>query len=145
LLGSSGVTILGGLSNVTLINSNNVEVTESNTKYIDGVQVSTSTPKVYVALLTQTGTSAPVATVLENTLSGTLVWSRDAAGDYYATLANEFSSTKTAFFTGGGNESLTVVGGYNSVNNIHVTSRNTAGSLADNLLNYTSVEIRVYP
>ena len=33
--------------------------------------------KVYTALLTQTGTNAPVATVLENTLGGTPVWSYD--------------------------------------------------------------------
>ena len=50
--------------------------------------------KVYKALLTQTGTSAPVATVLVNTLSGTPVWSRDDVGNYYMTLAGEFLSGK---------------------------------------------------
>ena len=30
---------------------------------------------VYTALLTQSGTDAPVATVLENTLGGTVTWS----------------------------------------------------------------------
>ena len=94
ILGSSGVTILGGLSNVTLINSNDVEVTESNTSYVNGVQVSTSVPKVYKALLTQTGTNAPVATVLVNTLSGTPVWSRNSIGTYRLTLANEFPDQK---------------------------------------------------
>ena len=34
-------------------------------------------PKVYRALLSQTGTAAPTATVLENTLGGTVVWTRD--------------------------------------------------------------------
>lgn len=46
--------------------------------------------KVYKALLTQTGTDAPVATVLENTLGVDLVWTRDSAGVYYGTSANVF-------------------------------------------------------
>ena len=56
---------------------------------------STAFPKRYVALLTQTGTSAPVATVLENTLGGTVVWSYSGIGDYNATLAGAFTENKT--------------------------------------------------
>lgn len=41
---------------------------------------------VYTALLTQTGTNAPVATVLENTLGGTVTWSRVDAGSYAASF-----------------------------------------------------------
>ena len=40
LLGSSGVTVLPGLTNVTLINSPGRLVTESNTTYVNGVEVS---------------------------------------------------------------------------------------------------------
>jgi len=44
---------------------------------------STARPfKVYKALLTQTGTSAPVATVLENTLGFTVDWVYGAEGGY---------------------------------------------------------------
>jgi hypothetical protein len=49
--------------------------------------------KVYTALLTQSGTNAPVATVLENTLGGEVVWSRSGSGDYYGNLTNGFSGT----------------------------------------------------
>jgi len=49
----------------------------------------------YVALLTQSGTSAPVATVLENTLGGTPVWSRFGVGAYYVTLVGSFTANKT--------------------------------------------------
>jgi len=49
-----------------------------------------NTVKEYVASLSQTGTDAPVATVLKNTLGGTLVWSRGSAGLYQATLAGAF-------------------------------------------------------
>lgn len=51
--------------------------------------------KKYVALLTQSGTDAPVATVLENTLSGTPVWSYSDVGEYVLTLAGEFTANKT--------------------------------------------------
>ena len=47
--------------------------------------------KVYRALLTQTGTSAPTAIVLENTLGGTPVWSRGTAGVYELTLTGAFN------------------------------------------------------
>lgn len=52
-------------------------------------------PKVYKALLTQTGTAAPVATVLVNTLGGTVVWTRDLAGNYTATLVAAWVINKT--------------------------------------------------
>lgn len=52
---------------------------------------------VYTALLSQSGTSAPVATVLENTLGGTVVWSYDETGAYIGTLAGAFTANKTWF------------------------------------------------
>lgn len=52
-------------------------------------------PKIYKALLSQSGTNAPVATVLVNTLSGTPVWSYDSVGTYRLTLAGEFTEFKT--------------------------------------------------
>lgn len=55
----------------------------------------------YVALLSQTGTDAPVATVLENTLGGTVVWTRNDVGDYTGTLAGVFTVNKTWFATPG--------------------------------------------
>ena len=51
--------------------------------------------KVYTALLTQTGTNTPVATVLENTLGGEVVWSRTRVGAYKATLFGVFTATKS--------------------------------------------------
>lgn len=51
--------------------------------------------KVYSALLSQTGTNAPVATVLENTLGGDVVWTRINPGQYLGTLINTFFEFKT--------------------------------------------------
>jgi len=53
--------------------------------------------KVYTALLTQTGTDAPVATVLENTLGGEVIWGRVGVGIYSAILANAFTADNTIF------------------------------------------------
>lgn len=53
--------------------------------------------KSYVALLIQSVTDAPSATVLENTI-GDIVWTRDIAGRYYGTLANAFTENKTFIF-----------------------------------------------
>jgi hypothetical protein len=56
--------------------------------------------KVYRAKFTQTGTSDPVVTVIENTLGGTVVWTRVDVGTYLVTLAAAFT-TKTQIFPGG--------------------------------------------
>ena len=117
--------------------------------------------KVYTALLTQSGTSAPVATVLENTLSGTITWSYSSVGSYQATLVGAFPSSKTFFY-------INSEAGYNNVpqaynQKIRQLTRisNDIVSLDQTELNFTagvfssaggannfltaSIEIRVYP
>lgn len=49
----------------------------------------------YIALLFQEGGADPVATVITNTLGGTVVWSYQGAGSYHATLAGAFPENKT--------------------------------------------------
>ena len=103
--------------------------------------------KVYTASLLQSGTNAPVATVLENTLGGTVVWTRNAAGQYQGTLNNVFTANKTVFFT-----SLNGASG-NSAANLYVL-RETANIVSvktlvgvnfiDGHLNPATIEIRVY-
>ena len=46
--------------------------------------------KRYIAALTQTGTNAPVATVIRNDFDGEIVWSRVDVGVYFATLTGAF-------------------------------------------------------
>ena len=69
---------------------------------IIGISVNSTTQyKVYTALLTQTGTNAPVATVLENTLGGDVVWSYNRAGYYTSVTTNTaFNGKKTMSFIG---------------------------------------------
>ena len=60
-------------------------------------------PKRYRALLTQTGTAAPVATVLENTLGVNFTPTRQGAGDYiFVSDGGDFhnGALKTQFFLG---------------------------------------------
>lgn len=50
--------------------------------------------KIYTALLNQTGTNAPIPTILHNTI-GNLVWSRWREGGYRADLNGAFPHDKT--------------------------------------------------
>ena len=54
--------------------------------------------KTYAALLTQTGTDAPVATVLKNDTGATMTWTRSAVGQFNISsgAANVFVVNKTA-------------------------------------------------
>lgn len=104
-------------------------------------------PKVYKALLTQTGTGAPVATILTNTLSGTPVWSYSATGRYVLTLTSEFTSAKTSFFINATNsaDGGYLFGGFRANTDEVNVSSSSAGVLSDDLLNETPITIEVYP
>jgi hypothetical protein len=54
--------------------------------------------KVYVAQLTQSGTDAPVATVLENTLGFVPNWQRSGSGVYGFDWSGDFFSNKAAIY-----------------------------------------------
>ena len=75
----------GGVSSVTGPGVDNTDP--------DNPVVNARPYKVYTALLSQSGTDAPVATVLENTLGGTVVWTRNDQGIYQATLSGGYSGT----------------------------------------------------
>lgn len=110
----------------------------------NGVATWTANPatyKKYVALLTQSGTNAPVATVLENTLGGTVVWTRSTDGIYHGTLSGVFTASKTAtLITNVPNVATIVTGGRSSSDVVVV---NTDG--VDGTLSSATIEIRVYP
>ena len=58
---------------------------------------------VYTALLTQAAAAAPVATILQNTTGGTLVWTRQSAGNYTVTASTAlFTVNKTIVFLNNG-------------------------------------------
>lgn len=98
--------------------------------------------KVYTALLTQTGTDAPVANVLENTFNEIFTWTRDGVGIYTVNKLTGFP-TNTAIYC--------ITDHLNSIfNNANVVSNAILLNVyelvagADNSLYNTFIEIRVY-
>ena len=96
----------------------------------------------YTALLTQTGTSAPVATVLENTI-GTITITRSGTGEYTITSSGLFTLNKTTF-------DITPIQGFikqsalSNINTIVFETRSTSNVASDELLASKKLEIRVY-
>jgi hypothetical protein len=111
--------------------------------------------KRYWALLTQSGTSVPSVTVLENGLSGTPTLARTSAGIYTITLTGAFTTNKTAVLMGpppqpGGSTVVSFYVDYTSANVITISSKNSdpvggTGGFTDNALNNTIICIMVWP
>lgn len=112
--------------------------------YVD-TKVADSRPyKVYTALLSQSGTNAPVATILENTLGGTVVLSYSGVGSYVATLTGVFILNKTwCSITSTASADVTVTAGRSSDNTVNINSF-LSGTLTNSIMSPTCLEIRVY-
>lgn len=103
---------------------------------------------VYTALLTQSGTSAPTATVLENTTGRTITWSRTGTGQYRGTISGSSLAANKVYiylqqpyafprkFS-----SIVLSGG----STILLDTTDGVSTLADSHLTNTSLEIRIYP
>ena len=108
--------------------------------------------KVYSALLMQSGTNAPVATVMQNTLGADVVWTRESAGVYFGTCTGQFIADKTIIFSQGNTSLIDMI--YPSINSLPDDVTIETGKLdvtnpnfpiySDNILGNTFVEIRVY-
>ena len=104
--------------------------------------------KVYRALVTQTSTSAPTATVLENSLGAAVVWARSNTGVYTATLAAAFTSDKTFIMSSGSTGAITAVKDVVTARtsaDVVTVSTGAAGTAADGILSAYAIEILVYP
>jgi lysophospholipase L1-like esterase len=137
----------------TTWNGNNAVPTKNAIR--DKLESMNIVPLIYTALLNQSSTSAPSATVLGSNTIGSIVWARISAGLYTGTLSGAFVSGKTFLVF----HPIHVPGATSSDNYISVarTSANaitittdsgdiSAGlSPTDGLLTDYSIEIRVYP
>ena len=97
---------------------------------------------VYTALITQTGTAAPVATVLQNTTGGTFTYARTSGGDYTVTASSSlFTANKTIVFLNGGSaeNNHDIAWGRASDTVINLSTHNSDGKFTAG-----SIEIRVY-
>ena len=132
----------------------NVSITNGNLNVSGSI---TSGVKKYVALLSQLGTDAPTATVMENSI-GNIVWSRFEAGFYRATLSGAFTTAKTfvqvssidrmdfsppSTFT---HNLFTVTLKSIGNNDVDIVVFDTSGDMVDpGVLNSIPIEIFVYP
>lgn len=100
---------------------------------------------VYTALLSQSDTDAPTATVLENTLGGTVVWTRDEEGVYIGTLAGAFTAEKTwCSVTGDGDSPFGAAAVRTTDDTVQFYTLDATGTFIDGF-SILSLEIRVYP
>lgn len=108
---------------------------------------------VWRGLLTQGSGAAPSATVLDNTLGGTIVWARSSKGVYTGTLTDAFTASKTFMLIGpvfkNGFDTASAILVRNDADTISITTR--AGNFTQNIdvedsvLSSTPIEIVVYP
>ena len=102
---------------------------------------------VYTALITQAGTAAPVATVLQNTTGGTIVWTRNSTGRYVATISGTtYTNDKTTVLvtSGGNNDNILrpIITATTAIDWYNIDSSDNA--VSDTIAETTTVEIRIY-
>jgi len=95
---ATGIIVTGKAITTQATNPSDVPLTLATKNYVDTVASLSLGYKTYAALLTQTGTNAPVATVLKNDTGATMTWTRTGVGQYRITSsdANLFLPNKTA-------------------------------------------------
>lgn len=96
--------------------------------------------KVYTAYITQTGTNAPVATVFDNTLGGTVVWTRNSTGNYSGTLTGAFATG--TYLNVSNTDPLANSGAFKNTSSEVKYSTTASGVLSDGV--FVHLEIRVY-
>ncbi|CAB4203823.1 hypothetical protein UFOVP1393_1 [uncultured Caudovirales phage] len=95
--------------------------------------------KSYIALISQTGTDAPTAIVLNNTL-GDVTFAYFSTGVYKIESINDLFTLDKTFLNIANSNTISRTG----LTGLVVNSYNTSGTLTNGLLNKTSIEIRVY-
>ena len=102
--------------------------------------------KKYIANVTQSGSSAPTVSILENTI-GDIVWTRTSSGVYQGVLFNAFPDDFKTYLTI--NQNLQNLGGVNYISwwdgsTIQIDTLDSAFTNSDTLLSLTTIEIRTY-
>jgi len=120
--------------------------------FVTTAQVDSRPYKVYTALLTQSGTDAPVAKVLENTL-GTVTFIYEGTGLYRVEFAapSGILTTKLAIIPGkilegalGKSLDYDNIGEGVGTISFNLITKSDSSTVADNVLLFSLLEIRVY-
>ena len=142
----NGVTNDGG--NVAIVGTNGISVSSNNTTDTITVSGTASPYLVYTAILSQADSSDPVATVLANTLSGDIVWTRISTGVYFGTLSGAFTNNLTTVSCNYGiiTGDASIITGFRSNSNVvrvqtYKASDKTLSEMKGSLI---FIEIRVY-
>ncbi len=102
----------------------------------------------YSALISQTGTSAPTGTVLNNTVIGVLTWSRLSVGKYKLSIPGGFVTAKTLISVPMG-AALYLAPNYLTItfdidNNLLFETKDAAVEYADGILSNFNFELKVF-
>jgi hypothetical protein len=114
---------------------------------INGQSVSNALPTYskYIALISQAGTNDPTLSILENDL-GDLVFTRAAIGRYEATLTGAFPTQGQVYLMVSNSQVDTYLRIFwTSTDTIEIRTLDFTNTLTDGLLDYNTLEIRVYP
>jgi hypothetical protein len=102
---------------------------------------------LYVAALTQSGATPPVATVLQNTTGATFTWGYTNTGQYTLTSSSAIlTANKVAMFISenNGNNSLGGTIASTTLVNVDQIDIGGGGGYIDGMAAGTSIEIRIY-
>ena len=114
---------------------------------INGQSVSNALPtyQKYIANISQAGTNDPTLSILENDL-GDLVFTRAAIGRYEATLTGAFPTQGQVYLMVSNSQVDTYLRIFwTSTDTIEIRTLDFTNTLTDGLLDYNTLEIRVYP
>ena len=99
----------------------------------------------YVALLTQTGTDAPTATVIKNDTGATVAWTRVIQGLYTGTFSSAIlTADKVAVIIVPPSTNRVLCASRSGTSTVAVSTQNAAFALTDALLGNTLIIIRIY-
>lgn len=126
----------------TLMSANSVD--ELKSRLVAILTTVVSDPLIYEALLTQTGTDAPVITVLENNTGITWTASYDDVGNYFLTPSVEPDDDKIAVYSTNGS-STGSISAYWRAGVVNIGTKDGTGTPDDGVLNNSSILIRIRP
>ena len=101
--------------------------------------------KKYIATISQTGTSDPTVTVLENTI-GDIVWTRVGVGLYSADLLGAFPTQDKVYLSINNTLASLYITEFKwgTIDNVNVNTYDFSISSIDGAMSFNTIEIRVY-
>lgn len=128
IVASEGISVADGVENISVVNTSNKEITESNTSYINGVKVSTTIPKKATLSIEEDVSLNLTLTTHENTFDNSWSISEFATGVYELLNTGSFTDysklhvSGQMVYSGSTNKlaSITVVNSNGSTINGHI-------------------------